>query len=96
MKILSQIYNVKLVPASAGELAKSDGWCDTHRKMIYLDESLEGDHRKEILWHEIFHALYHEYAFPSRRSEEEMVTWLGRAVSDFVLHNATFVCENLL
>jgi len=95
--IYGQDWQIVEAGASACEIAKLDGWCDPTRRTIFLDPNIEGALRREVLLHEITHALFHEHHWPNKKLKEEQVaTWLGKALSVFLRENPKFVVDELL
>lgn len=72
------------------------GWCDTARRLIYVDLELLPEDLREVLWHEILHACYWDFKFPERASEEQTVTRVAMAIESFISGNTAFVRKYLL
>lgn len=94
--ITDKTYLVLDAQSSACDLAEVRGWCDYNRKIIFIDMDMGPQELRDTLWHEITHALFHEYAFPEKQEEEALCTFLGRALESFCAENAAFVRKYLL
>jgi Zn-dependent peptidase ImmA (M78 family) len=96
IKVATQRYEVRFANPSACDIGAVNGWCDKDRKQIWIGPSLDAHLTRDVLWHEIFHALFHEHAFPEKSNEEKLVTFLGRAVEGFIQDNREFVLKRLV
>lgn len=94
--ILDVYYTVSFLDTAAFDLAEVDGYCDKKEHIIAIDKSLKDEAFTETLWHEILHALWHEWRFPSEQDEEATVTWMARAMQKFVRQNPVFTRHYLL
>ena len=72
------------------------GWCDPVRALIFISTELPEGERREVILHEVLHALWFEYAWPGVEDEEKNVTWVARAVTEFIAGNKEFAREQLL
>jgi len=72
------------------------GWCDPARGLIFISTELDERGRKEVILHEVLHALWFEYAWPGVEDEEKNVTWIARALTEFIAGNKEFAREQLL
>lgn len=96
IRIYGTTWQIVEAEPSACELAEVDGWNDPIRRIIFLDPTLDDDRRREVLVHEILHALYAEHHFPKKMAEEETATLMGKAFSVFLTENRKFVVDKLL
>lgn len=94
--IVNRWYTVGYSSPAAEGIGSLEGWCDKQQAMIFIRAELKGDYRKEVLLHEICHALWHEYAFPGSDNEEDMVNWMGKALTVFISDNKAFFRKHLL
>lgn len=95
IRIVNTAYLVVFVAHHVADERAVFGWVDFDSHTIFIDETLPSYKQRETLWHEIAHCLFEEYKFPVRQSEEATVTWLGKALADFVRSNRSFVREYL-
>lgn len=96
IKVVNREYAVVFEPSDVCEHVAVFGWCDKNDKVLHIDANLGPAMMREIMWHEVLHALIEEYGFPEKQSEERTVTFLAKAVAGFVENNPAFVRKYLL
>lgn len=91
---------IDILPATKAECEEKGlyGWYEIKDSSIYICEALSLDFFKEILWHEILHAIYHAYRIDGtptgsnkKQSEEELITRMAPALQAFVCDNPKII-----
>lgn len=64
-KIKDAVYAIKRLPKADRETLR--GWCDTKAKAIYINLDDKEVDKASTLYHEVLHAILHEYKINFRK-----------------------------
>lgn len=95
VKVAHLTYNVKGIDRGDANIAGIYGYTDHSTQTIGIEEGLSKERRKEILLHEILHAVYYHFLSsmnndpdnPDKNLEEKIVTAMGRGLSSVFQNN---------
>lgn len=69
------------------EISGCFGACHTQKQLIILQSGMSQSRYQEVLWHEICHAVYYEYACVDEDDEEQMVSKLSKGQLQVLIDN---------
>lgn len=67
------------------------GYCDYEQQIIYIRESLSQQKKKQVLVHELTHAILHEVGY--KEQDEDLVNRFSKGLHQFLKDNPTLTFQ---